>query len=42
MSVIRKILGAFLVIAVLGIAGLAIAVSHNSPCGASPPPPPMP
>ncbi|HTV79866.1 MAG TPA: NAD(P)-dependent alcohol dehydrogenase [Steroidobacteraceae bacterium] len=36
MSLLRKILLSILGVIVLGIAGLAVALSHNSPCGAAP------
>ena len=39
MSLIKKLLGVILGAVVLGLAGLAIALSHDSPCGAAPPAP---
>jgi NADPH:quinone reductase-like Zn-dependent oxidoreductase len=44
MAMTAKILGAVLVLVVLALSSLAVAISHNSPCGAAPsaaPPRPM-
>ena len=36
MSILSRILIALLVVVVLAVASLAVALSHNSPCGPSP------
>jgi NADPH:quinone reductase-like Zn-dependent oxidoreductase len=42
MSLLKKILGILLGVVILGLAGLALALSHNSPCGSAPPSIPAP
>jgi NADPH:quinone reductase-like Zn-dependent oxidoreductase len=42
MSLIRKILGVFVVVVAVGLAVLAIALSHNAPCGSTPAAPALP
>jgi NADPH:quinone reductase-like Zn-dependent oxidoreductase len=37
MSLLKKILGIILGVVILGVAGLALALSHNSPCGSPAP-----